>query len=202
MLFHLFGTTLEQHWGAFRYNVFLLIGYARQRGGRVRRVGRSSARRAPTCRRDGRAAGVDRRRRTGSSTAACSWRSRGCIPTSSSTCSSSCRSASSGSRCCMWIVYGYCAWPRRLDDADARRSPPCSTTCCSSAASTVRELRQGHRRRSFQAKAKKATAAPRHAVPRVRAQQRRLAARRCSATARSARARRATARSTFAITST
>lgn len=27
MLFYLFGTTLEQHWGAFRYNLYLLIGY-------------------------------------------------------------------------------------------------------------------------------------------------------------------------------
>jgi hypothetical protein len=27
MLLHLFGTSLENHWGAFRYNVFLLIGY-------------------------------------------------------------------------------------------------------------------------------------------------------------------------------
>jgi hypothetical protein len=27
MLFYLFGTSLETHWGAFRYNVFLLIGY-------------------------------------------------------------------------------------------------------------------------------------------------------------------------------
>jgi hypothetical protein len=27
MLFHLFGTTLENQWGNFRYNVFLLIGY-------------------------------------------------------------------------------------------------------------------------------------------------------------------------------
>jgi hypothetical protein len=26
-LFHLFGTTLEQHWGTFKYNLFLLIGY-------------------------------------------------------------------------------------------------------------------------------------------------------------------------------
>ena len=26
-LFYLFGTTLEQSWGAFRYNVFLAIGY-------------------------------------------------------------------------------------------------------------------------------------------------------------------------------
>ena len=27
MLFYLFGTTLEQHWGTFRYNLYLLIGY-------------------------------------------------------------------------------------------------------------------------------------------------------------------------------
>jgi hypothetical protein len=27
LLLHLFGTTLERHWGAFRFNVFLLIGY-------------------------------------------------------------------------------------------------------------------------------------------------------------------------------
>lgn len=27
MLFHLFGTTLEQQWGTFKYNLFLLIGY-------------------------------------------------------------------------------------------------------------------------------------------------------------------------------
>lgn len=28
MLFYLFGTTLEQQWGAFRYNIYLLVGYA------------------------------------------------------------------------------------------------------------------------------------------------------------------------------
>jgi hypothetical protein len=28
ILLHLFGTTLERHWGAFRYNMFLLIGWA------------------------------------------------------------------------------------------------------------------------------------------------------------------------------
>jgi hypothetical protein len=27
LLFYLFGTTLEQHWGIFRYNIYLLIGY-------------------------------------------------------------------------------------------------------------------------------------------------------------------------------
>jgi len=27
MLFYLFGSTLEQHWGAFRYNIYLVIGY-------------------------------------------------------------------------------------------------------------------------------------------------------------------------------
>ncbi len=27
MLMYLFGTTLEQHWGAFRFNLFLLVGY-------------------------------------------------------------------------------------------------------------------------------------------------------------------------------
>lgn len=27
MLFHLFGTTLEQQWGTFKYNLFLLVGY-------------------------------------------------------------------------------------------------------------------------------------------------------------------------------
>jgi hypothetical protein len=27
-LFYLFGSSLEQHWGTFRYNLFLLIGYA------------------------------------------------------------------------------------------------------------------------------------------------------------------------------
>ena len=26
-LFYLMGTALEEHWGAFRYNIFLLIGY-------------------------------------------------------------------------------------------------------------------------------------------------------------------------------
>jgi hypothetical protein len=27
LLFHLFGTTLEQHWGVFRFNLFILIGW-------------------------------------------------------------------------------------------------------------------------------------------------------------------------------
>lgn len=27
ILMHLFGTSLEQHWGTFRYNIFLLLGY-------------------------------------------------------------------------------------------------------------------------------------------------------------------------------
>src|SRR4051794_22645594 len=27
MLFYMFGTSLELHWGAFKYNVFLLTGY-------------------------------------------------------------------------------------------------------------------------------------------------------------------------------
>lgn len=27
LLFHLFGSTLEHHWGTFRYNVYLLLGY-------------------------------------------------------------------------------------------------------------------------------------------------------------------------------